>query len=86
MNGPEGRRRFGSEEMLGKRNEHLSIRPCLPPSLHPSLYPAELRNARSHTHDGASDILDARRIQREKETEDTNWERSRSTHNISVVT
>ena len=80
---PEGRLRLGSAEMLGRG---MSIYPSVPP---PSLYPAELWNARSHTHDGASDIPDtaAAAFRKEKEeTEDTNWERSLSTHNISGLT
>ena len=51
--------------MLG-RNEHLSIHPSLyPPTVEGGKEggrrhtPTELRNARKHTHDGTSDILDA---------------------------
>lgn len=49
------------EEMLG-RNEHLSIHPFIPRPWREGRRAAaytELRNARKHTHDGTSDILDA---------------------------
>ena len=82
------------------RREGAAIHPSVRPFIRPwkeggGVHRAggtELRNARKHTHDGASDILDAAA---EADTAafsgaatDTNWMREREgpTHNISVVT